>query len=323
MVSTIYYIQLSYGIPLQIIYTFFTISLFMKLCVWKIKQYDNEFFPFMLVKSIAENVLLLTSMFFEKFYRLGMFPGIYQKFPFIKVILIFETNSTYTLLFSLTLVIAINRYLACSHPVKYKVIFSSEHVKKIIFAMILFALTINIVLHIVGPRKKSTNHDNLALEKSTKNLSIIGIIFVIGFYIPLIILSCVFNFLMILRVRKKDFKKITSKATQSLFYYSIFTLVNFIIILVIIIGKTMDAFLNIFPNEKLVNHVNSIAFELGTYGSFIGSLILSSQLRNIFYSKPSKVQIGEGNGVIKQLGAHYRRHSNMTSRVINQSHINT
>uniref|UniRef100_A0A0N5BJM0 G_PROTEIN_RECEP_F1_2 domain-containing protein n=1 Tax=Strongyloides papillosus TaxID=174720 RepID=A0A0N5BJM0_STREA len=289
----------------------------MKLCVWKVKQYDNEFYPFMLVKSIAENLLLLTSMFFEKFYKLGMFPGIYQKFPLLKVILIFESNATYTLLFSLTLVIAINRYLACSYPVKYKVIFAPDVVKKIIFAIILFALVINVVVLVVDPKKKSHNHENLALEKSTKNLSILGIALIIGFYIPLIVLSCVFNFLMILRIRKKDFKKVIPKATHSLFYYSIFTLINFIIILIIILGRTMDTFLNFFHSESLVNHVNSMAFELGTYGSFLGSLILSPQLRNIIYSRSSKVHLGEGNGVAQQLGAHYRRYSNMTSRVIN------
>uniref|UniRef100_A0A0N5BP37 Serpentine receptor class gamma n=1 Tax=Strongyloides papillosus TaxID=174720 RepID=A0A0N5BP37_STREA len=134
-------IQIVYTIPTTLL-MILTIFVIMKEIRRKNNYFNRQFYLIIVCKLINDIAYVLTKVIFFKLPKLGYFHAFLLKNNWVAAMYSVLTTMQTTLIYLMTLLISLNRYIALKYPITYKYYFSTSNMTQLlIFCTLLSTLT--------------------------------------------------------------------------------------------------------------------------------------------------------------------------------------
>uniref|UniRef100_A0A0N4ZKJ8 Serpentine receptor class gamma n=1 Tax=Parastrongyloides trichosuri TaxID=131310 RepID=A0A0N4ZKJ8_PARTI len=287
LVKYLDYFQLIYLIILFPVYLYFTINLGFQIYYKKSKIFRNNYFPILFYKGIIDLTTFFVQFFLSRIQKYNVFNSFFLESTYLASVLYFFTGGCYFIMFQISFLTAINRYVAIKKPMKYK-----EYFKLSLLHFYFFIMTISgIAIGVLSLLFKSTyikliEMDRIVAIFLNENNIYFYCAIAICYNLPMLCITTIINCLCLYENRnffKNNSNNANIKNVESkLFIYSFALLISMISFEIYYIFKFIPVLCKCFSIlESIAIQSLSWIIDLMTFGLFIFSLTLSSDLRTL------------------------------------------
>uniref|UniRef100_A0A0N4ZP46 G_PROTEIN_RECEP_F1_2 domain-containing protein n=1 Tax=Parastrongyloides trichosuri TaxID=131310 RepID=A0A0N4ZP46_PARTI len=276
MLGYITIIQWTYTLPSLIFYYYFTILLTYEICIKKNHEYNNGFYPLILLKSYADIITITNSFLTLRLPRHSIFSNFYLNNQYLASVQYFETGLTNTIMYIISFLISFNRFIAIKYPLRYSFWFSSKIVKIYILLSILFGFVIGYLIITFKPYYKWNDYIGVYyISFKDKYIGIFTVFYTLFFFLPIAITATIMNLISAYELSK--YRKSISIETKKELYLFFYTVINFIAFLIFFLYfsfRSCHIIFNIPILQKIALISAPWIIDIETFGLFYSLLII-------------------------------------------------
>uniref|UniRef100_A0A0N5C026 Serpentine receptor class gamma n=1 Tax=Strongyloides papillosus TaxID=174720 RepID=A0A0N5C026_STREA len=261
-------IQFMYKIP-SVLLMILSIYVIIKEIKNKNVNFNTKFYIMIVCKLINEIIFVITIFIFFKLPKWGFYNNFMENNNWTATTFYILVTQQTTFMFLITLLISINRYIAVKYPLSYKIYFSKSKIFIILLSFIVLSTIIGLGNILFNARYiKSDLYGYFAPSLKSKNEIYYQIFYLIILFGIISIVTCIFNVVAILTMKKHN--QIGNKYKKELYYiiYSIFIFITLLFVETFFVCTFIAVKYEIkfFTNANYFLYV--VTFDLTSVGDF-------------------------------------------------------
>uniref|UniRef100_A0A0N5CC42 G_PROTEIN_RECEP_F1_2 domain-containing protein n=1 Tax=Strongyloides papillosus TaxID=174720 RepID=A0A0N5CC42_STREA len=279
VVAIVEIFQLAYYIPSVILMIFVGTLLLYKILT-KSKAFQNEFYPMVCYRTFNDLAYQISMIGLLKLPSWSIMPQMYLDSTYLAAVSYVFGATTFCVPFIHTFFLSGLRYMAIYHPVKYTRISSPR--TSIILCSLLLIISLSIGLPSLAYSSRYVYNNVTGIISSTyldKSVAYYQFAYVTFFYLPIIIISAIFNVANFIGLSKTN-KRNKNKRSETLFaVYSLFTFFTTCLMEAYLGSRIIGNFLGNQTIISVANYSLQWIGDLGTFGDFYFFIFINSEIR--------------------------------------------